>query len=57
MDTYLDRPYASNPHGNFITPNRSHVATQTQDEDPLELLTCVIDVTEAEANYGTIHRV
>ena len=50
-------PDLPSTHDPFITHNRSHVVTQTQEEDPLELLTRVIAVAEAEATKGRVHGV
>ena len=53
-NTFPDQPPTPNHHDPFITPNRIYIATQTQEGDPLELLTRAIAMTEAEDYLPTI---
>ena len=48
MNISPDRPSAPKSHDPFITPNRIHVVTQKQEDNTLEVLTCVVSVTEDE---------
>ena len=50
----LVRTSAPNPYNPFITPNRSHIVTRTQEEDPLEILTCAFSMSKADYFSPTI---
>ena len=51
---YSPVQHTQNPHNPFINPNRSHVVTQTQAEDPLELFTHANAVTETDDFIQTV---